>query len=378
MVRGKEIDESFIFDGLWEEKREKEIESKNINQLWVNTFQWPIPFNGLSVGDLNGDGFLEIAGVSDDHFLKIFNYKGEELWKKDLFDGLSFVKIDKITSYNVNNVIVGGADKKLHVFDKDGNEIWNKVAKKWWYNAKIIDLTKSGEFEVIAGCRDRFLYCLKGTTGEEIWKLKFDAYIKFLDVFDNLIAAAADDGIIKILDQDGNIIYEDELNEIIIYCEFVKIQDKLFLGVASGEGEFKIYDVHKNKILFEKEIDEKITSFKITGLISDELLIIYGDNQAKLYLMKLNGEKIWEISTIEENYCIELGDIQSRGKNDIIIGGKDSKLRIINSADGSVRSFYSLDNYPTNIILADINKDDKIEIITAGRDRTVRVFQEKI
>lgn len=378
MVRGKEIDESFIFDGLWEEKRKKEIESKNISQLWVTTFQWPIPFNGLSVGDLNGDGFLEIAGVSDDHFLKIFNYKGEELWKKDLFDGLSFVKIDKITSKNAYDIIVGGADKKLHVFDKNGNEIWNKVSNKWWYNAKIIDLTKDGEFEVLAGCRDRFLYCLKGKSGEVIWKLKFDAYIKFLDVFDDLVAAVADDGMVKILDKNGNVIYDDELNEIIIYCEFVQIKDKLYLGVASGEGEYKIYDVNEKKIIYEREIDEKITSFKITGLLTDELNVIYGDNEAKLYLMKSNGEKIWEIPTIEENYCIEIGDIQSRGKCDIIIGGKDSKLRIINPINGSVRSYYSLDNYPTNIILADINKDNEIEIITAGRDRTVRVFQEKI
>ena len=378
MVRGKEIDDSFIFDDVWEDKRKKEIKSKNINQIWINMFQWPIPINGLAVNDLTGDGNLEVAGVSDDHFLKIFDHEGKELWKKDLYDGLSFVRMEKISSQTNNDVIVGGADKKLHVFDKNGNEIWNKLSKKWWYNAKIFDINKDGEKEVIAGCRDRFLYVLKGKTGEEIWKHKFDAYIKFLDVNDNLIAAAADDGILKIFDDKGNEIYTDELNEIIIYCEFVKVQDTLFLGVASGEGEFKIYNVNEKKIVLEKELNDKITSFRITNLLSNELDIIYGDRNAKLYLMKLNGEKIWEISTIEENYCITIGDIHSNGVNDIVIGGMDSVLRILNAKDGSLRSFYNLDNFVTNIILADIDKDNELEIITSGRDRTIRVFKEEV
>ena len=378
MVRGKEIDDSFIFDDVWEDKRKKEIKSKNIKQVWISMFQWPIPINGLAVNDLTGDGNLEVAGVSDDHFLKIFDHEGKELWNKDLYDGLSFVRIKKITSQTDNDVIVGGADKKLHVFDKNGNEIWNKLSKKWWYNAKIFDINNDGENEVIAGCRDRFLYVLKGKTGEEIWKHKFDAYIKFLDVNDNLIAAAADDGILKIFDDKGNEIYTDELNEIIIYCEFVKVQDTLFLGVASGEGEFKIYNVNEKKIVLEKDLDDKITSFKITNLLSNELNIIYGDRNAKLYLMKLNGEKIWEISTNEENYCIAIGDIHAKGVNDIVIGGMDSVLRILSAKDGTIRSFYHLDNFVTNIILADIDKDNELEIITSGRDRTIRVFKEEV
>jgi len=378
LVRGKHIDESFIFDDVWEDKRKKEIKSKNIKQIWINMFQWPIPINGLAVKDLTGDGNLEVAGVSDDHFLKIFDHQGKELWKKDLYDGLSFVRIEKIISQTNNDVIVGGADKKLHVFDKDGNEIWDKLSKKWWYNAKVADINKDGEYEVIAGCRDRFLYVLKGKTGEEIWKHKFDAYIKYLDVADNLIAATADDGILKIFDEKGNEIYSDELNEIIIYCEFVKIKEKLYLGVASGEGEFKIYNVNEKKIVLEKDLDEKITSFKITNLLSSDLDIIYGDRTAKVYLMNINGEKIWEISTGEENYCTAIGDIHSNGVNDIIVGGKDSILRVLNAKDGSIRSFYHLDNFVTNIILADIDKDNDLEIITSGRDRTIRVLKEEV
>ncbi len=92
----------------------------------------------------------------------------------------------------------------------------------------------------------------------------------------------------------------------------------------------------------------------------------------------MNDEIIWEISTIEENYCIAIDDIHSKGNNDIIIGGKDSVLRILNSKDGSIRSYYNLDNFVTNIILADIDRDNELEIITSGRDRTIRVFKEEL
>ncbi|NHI91103.1 MAG: hypothetical protein EAX96_01285 [Candidatus Lokiarchaeota archaeon] len=378
MVRGKEIDDSFIFDDLWEKKMEKEKISKNLTQIWVTMFQWPIPINGLAVGDLTGDGFLEIAGVSDDHFLRVFNHTGKELWKKDLFDAVIFSKIGNLISKEDNNVLVGGADKLLHVFDKDGNEVWNKKSRKWWYNAKIIDINKDGVNEIIAGSRDRSLYCLNGKTGEEIWLHEFDAYIKYLDAIDNMVAAAADDGIVKIFDEKGTEKFSDELNERVLYCEILKHDNINYLGVASAEGEFKIYNIDDNKIIFEKEIEEIITSFKFTNKIKNQLSVLLGDNNAFLYNMNIKGDKLWEISTEEENYCIELGDIQSRGVEDIIVGGKDSKLRILNSEDGTVRSYYSLDNFTTNIILADIDNDGHLEIVTSGRDRTIRVFREKI
>ncbi|MHA1784706.1 MAG: hypothetical protein ACTSVY_10730 [Candidatus Helarchaeota archaeon] len=378
MPRGIELDDSVIFDKLWEEKREKEKKSKNIVQLWVNMFQWPIPVNGIAIDDLTGDGYLEIAGVSDDHFLKIFNHEGKELWKKDLFDAVIFTKIGKLSSKENNDVLVGGADKKLHVFDKNGNEIWHKDSKKWWYNAKIIDINNDGFNEVIAGSRDRYLYCLTGKTGLEIWKHGFDAYIKHLDAIDNIIAAASDDGTLNVFNNKGNVIFSDELDERIMYCKMLKNNNKIYLSVASAEGEFKVYDLDNNKILLEKELDEKLTSFLFTDKLKGILSIIYGDENADLCIMNMEGKKLWEISTVEENYCIEVGDILSNNEMDIIIGGKDSMLRIINGNNGTVRSYFTLDNHVTNILLADINKDGKSEIITAGRDRTVRVFQEQI
>ncbi|MHC1591085.1 MAG: outer membrane protein assembly factor BamB family protein, partial [Candidatus Helarchaeales archaeon] len=300
MGRGINLQDKDIHDDKWLEGYARKA-SKNIEELWINYFQWPIPTpNGVAAGDVTGDGKLEVAACSDDHFLKLFSHDGREIWKKDLFDAVIFCKIADVDGDGKNEVICGGADKTFHVFDETGKEKWNKKIRKWFYCAEIADINDDGLPEVLTGTRDRNLYCLNGKNGEELWKVEADLYVKYCRVIKDYIIMGADDGTFRALNARGEERWLHEFEDRVTACGLA-LQQGAFISCAGCEdGTLKIFD-EKGVESWSFSFRGPVSACEIVDFTQDgNVEIIACSKDAQLIVFNQKGKTILKILEPDE------------------------------------------------------------------------------
>lgn len=115
----------------------------------------------IHVDDIDGDGDNEIAvGLRlNDHACVLLNNAGSQVWKFDLpvNNYCRFARIGKVRNdYTGKQVVCGGANGRLYLLDKDGNQIWLEFLTDPIYNTvqdcRIADIDDDGNNEIIVAC----------------------------------------------------------------------------------------------------------------------------------------------------------------------------------------------------------------------------------
>ncbi len=166
------------------------------------------------------------------------------------------------------------------------------------------------------------------------------------------------------------------------------------LCTGGRDGVLRLYDANKSEIAFlaQHDVGGSILSIKIADANND--------GQMELVIGRAigPGEKPGEAGTIQVyRYApsgqlellaqfpvdrfvttVHVTDVTGDEKNEILVGGSDSTLRILQmDTANKITQFvnHKLDDMPIAIGTCDVIGDEIEEIVTGNRDRTLRVFK---
>ena len=419
MPRGLDVESH---DDKWTVYGDRGKETENIKELFLTYFEWYLW--DCDTGDLNGDGKAEIIGSSEDATLKVINGTNKELWMKKYQRAVFFSKIADIDKDGNNEVICGGVDGSIFVYDANGNVKWEmpieekldeededdetimRRKRSWIYDVAVADITGDNKLELIAVCRDKTLRVID-CNGKELWQAKFKRYVRnctFGDINgdgDLEILGSDTDKYMKVFDKNGKELWNfqfelkppDPMFEVRSHvkmatgdltgdgkAEIVARSDDAYLRVFNGEG----------KELWNYKFEGPVHTITITDLNEDgKPEIIVGaeailDSSGKapaetrnLIVFKHDGGILWHRKFDGGVYCAVVGDINKDGKPELLIGTQSSYIGIFDK-DGIDLGYYKFDNYIRKIALGDIDGDGQLEIIGASRDKTLRALKYKL
>jgi small GTP-binding protein len=166
------------------------------------------------------------------------------------------------------------------------------------------------------------------------------------------------------------------------------------LCTGGRDGVLRLYDANKSEISFlaQHDVGGSILSIKIADANND------GQMELVIGRAISGGENPGEAGTVQvfryapsgqlellAQYPIDrfvttvyITDVTGDEKNEILVGGSDSTLRILQmDTENNLTQFvkHQLDDMPIAIGTCDVIGDEIEEIVTGNRDRTLRVFK---
>ncbi|MFX1578234.1 MAG: hypothetical protein ACFFBJ_01200, partial [Promethearchaeota archaeon] len=166
------------------------------------------------------------------------------------------------------------------------------------------------------------------------------------------------------------------------------------LCTGGRDGVLRLYDANKSEISFlaQHDVEGSILSIKIADANNDgqmELVIgraISGDEnpgeagtvQVFRYAPSGQLELLAQYPVDRFVTTVYVTDVTGDEKNEILVGGSDSTLRILQmDTENNLTQFvkHQLDDMPIAIGTCDVIGDEIEEIVTGNRDRTLRVFK---
>ncbi|MEM7799895.1 MAG: PQQ-binding-like beta-propeller repeat protein, partial [Chloroflexota bacterium] len=222
------------------------------------------------IGDINKDGNNEIFVVASNGRIYARNADGSSMWSASLGDVVDLFGSQEINSEPViddldidgkNELIIGGYDGRVYVYDEGGNEVWSyKTGDTIVATPVVGNITPeySGK-EVVIGSGDGKLYLLS-SDGSRIWERNTNGIIR-------TAVALAD------VDSDG-------YNDIIVGTD----QHKLY-----------VYSDWGSEITsWRKSLGGAINGAPVVGDVDydGENEIVVSSNDSKIYAWDLNGFEV--------------------------------------------------------------------------------------
>lgn len=166
------------------------------------------------------------------------------------------------------------------------------------------------------------------------------------------------------------------------------------LCTGGRDGVLRLYDANRSEIAFlaQHDVGGSILSIKIADANNDgqmELVIgravgsgetpgEAGTVQVYRYAPSGQLELLDKFPVDRFVTTVHVTDVTGDEKNEIMVGGSDSTLRILRmDTDNNITQFvnHQLDDMPIAIGTCDVIGDEIEEIVTGNRDRTLRIFK---
>ena len=308
-----------------------------------------------AVGDLNGDGKMEIVLATTSGQVFALDGKGHEIWHHDVGGIFSFPPTiaDVTGDANVEVLILNMTGTVQCLEGSTGKLIWDAVLPghfEWGTTTLAAgDVDGDGGNEIVTGDADGTVYCLRGS-GEQVWTFKGD-------LGKTTCPAIAD------LDGDGKAEILIGGNKTPLVClsavgkELWRVKDGIggspFVYNLDGQGAPEIVTgIGANvtvidaagKMLWnypmKKEIDSALSIGDANG---DGTVEIYAvDLAGNLVCLSPKGQALWTANVVERvRRSPSLGDIDGDGKIEILVAGY-SKMVHVFDAEGQLKASVSL------------------------------------
>ncbi len=323
-----------------------------VKPLWVfrtNGYIYPSP----ALGDLDGDGKLEVViGSGDSYIYAINGEDGSLLWKytKHYFKAIiSSPALGDIDGDGKLEVIIGNANGIIYALNgEDGSPLWRYVTGGAVYSSPALgDLDGDGRLEVVVGSWDGYIYAINGENGSLCWNFFAGHISSSLALGDldgdgrlEVVVGSEDNNIYAINGEDGSLLWN--------YTTRGDVDSSPALGDIDGDGKLEV----------------------VVGSEDGNIYAINGED----------GSLLWKYATGPWSYAIgawvysspALGDVDGDGRLDVIVGSGDNNIYAINGEDGSLLwrcvtggAVYS------SPALGDLDGDGRLEVVVGSWDNNV-------
>ncbi len=166
------------------------------------------------------------------------------------------------------------------------------------------------------------------------------------------------------------------------------------LCTGGRDGVLRLYDANHSEIAFlaQHDVGGSILSIKLADANNDgQIEVVVGRavgsgetpgeaGTVQIYRYAPSGqlEMLGEFAVDRFVTTVYVTDVTGDEKNEILVGGSDSTLRILKmDTDNNITQFvkHQLDDLPITIGTCDVIGDEIEEIVTGNRDRTLRIFK---
>jgi len=323
---------------------------------------WLSGTNGLNesspaVGDINGDGKAEVVlGSFDGNVYAVAGATGQPVWPKPFKTGYwvwSSAAIGDIDRDGRIEVVIGSNDHNLYVLNgRDGTLKWSyEGLSEVWSSPALVDVDGDGQIEVLFGSNQ--VYALDVNTHRAKWTHLTEAAV-FVSS-----PAVAD------IDRDGQL-------EVAIGA----LDNKLHV-IAGRSGSSK----------WTFSAGGPVESSPAFGDINGDgrLEVVFGVSQQGIYALDSLGRKLWFFQTGMDvrvpgnpariRSSPALGDINSDGQMEAVIGANDGHIYALRASSGSLLWQVSVGDYvESSPTIGDIDGDGRLEVLCGTHARYMTVL----
>ena len=326
------------------------LDGKTGQIVWQFNAGYQIVRN-LAVGDINGDGKPEIVFNSRNGTLWVLDNTGTLLWRKDLSGGGELYCAPAIADINGDGkleILVGSKGlKKFFAFDSDGKELWEAPIGSIGENtAAVADIDGDGQLDVVMTSEDPVLYAIYAWKGDgtPLWVSQVEPGDRF-----NAAPSIAD------IDGDG-------------YLDIVA-------GGAYGGRVYCVDDTGTRKWVFDTGERVRVSKVALGDLNGDGKLesVFTLRRTGKVYAVDYKGDVVWTANLTGEvlhGFLPEdpiIADATGDGKPDVILGGSNGRIYVLNGEDGSLAWTYQAVNAGrftfNQPVIVDLNGDHVAEML---------------
>lgn len=319
---------------------------------------WPVTTgdsvrSSPALADIDGDGRLDVIVGSFDNKVYAWNFNGSLLPGWPVVTGsvvYSSPAVGDIDGDQLPEIVVGSFDNKVYAWNADGTLVrgWPKATGLFVYSSPALaDIDQDGLLEVIVGTDNNRVFAWNGDgTDVEGWPTATEHVVPSSPAIGDI-------------DNDGGL-------EIV-----VSSWDKVFVWNSRGE----------QKAGWPVTAGHQIPSSPALADLNNDgrLEIIIGCKDGKVYAWDAAGRPVpgWPtVTDAEISASPVVGDLNGDGVLEVVIGSKDSKVYVWD-AEGRL-----LPGWPKNTAgsvssspaIGDLDQDGTFELVIGSKDHKVYVW----
>jgi outer membrane protein assembly factor BamB len=363
--------------------------------------------SAVAIGNLNGDGYMDVVGVtSDDQAWAIDGKTGGELWHWNGTNNLYSTATGDFDGDRHMDVVVAGYDTIVTALrGSDGGVMWQFATPRGEIGRKCLktrDLNADGKCDVIAGCDDKNVYAINGETGLELWTSYVGGEVQEVELAQmngsgplDVVAAVgwpAPGNKAAVIDgANGEIIWEYTQNtDYTRHVEVFDVNNDHVLDVAIGvpkmgatAGRLIMVDGVTHTALwtvtpFLPCSDYCLSHGDVNGDGVCDLVAAGDSTDKKVHAFSgVNGSELWAFPTGGDVNVVQVADVDRDGELEVAAGSDDQYLYVLNGKDGTKEWEFPTVDDVIHIAIGDISGDGlpNLVCITFGFDASVYAFE---
>lgn len=365
------------------------LKSDSVMKKWECYLPRPITFSSPAVGDVNGDGILEVViGCDNFHLYVLRADSGKVLWS---YPTGSLVQSSPLLIDLNNNdtldIVFASFDNKVYAVDGNRAFLWKYSTGSWIFSSPAGgDIDLDGVVDIVVGSLDSCIYVLNGTNGNLKWRYKTGGDVRSSPALGDIngddtleVVIGSSDCKLYVLNHRGNILWTYTTGGMIWSTPALgDLNGDGYLDVGFGSLDGHIYGLKGQtgellwspynvggEIHYESpalaDIDDDGFLEIITGSFGGELLhCIEGESGTKKWEINPSGEDSWMIQSSPA-----IGDVDGDNALEIVLGTHDFFCKARKANGDKFWELPTKDDPHSSPALADIDMDGELEVVIA-------------
>lgn len=360
------------------------------------------------VTDVDDDGETEVIACSRDGRMHVVSSQAGDLRWKRIIGTKAWVETVAVGNFPTvgstisTRIIVGTRDGKVFVLDKDGKTLsksgegfsydtdgrafdQEREKEAYWYDTEYtirhITINPHLLSSILIGSEDRYAHALRYETGELLWKLQTNGWVRTISVCDidedgqEEILVGSADGYVYLLDQQGHLLNKHHLDYPIygILTTDVDQDGRIELLVTTEGNELIALIYHKNQDHsrgdFEKkwyrDFNTRLLSFCVTDIDGDgqsEIIAVSDDKY--IYILDAQGNTIWRHNHKYRVFSVFPHDIDNDGLPELLLGSENNRvramrIRLSRGVERKIRHYYQLLGRPDPATMTELTANQR-------------------